>query len=98
MCLTGVLGIVPLDGQGEDKRQVAHLGCHSGEWKLDPGGLELAPPSLGAGTPTVPWVPSPSCCLHCAFVQMVSILEGWVLAGNSTWAERREAECCRWLS
>ncbi|VFV27332.1 coronin-7-like [Lynx pardinus] len=25
----GVLGIVPLDGQGEDKRQVAHLGCHS---------------------------------------------------------------------
>ncbi|XP_029801866.1 coronin-7 [Suricata suricatta] len=25
----GVLGIVPLDGQGEDKRQVTHLGCHS---------------------------------------------------------------------
>uniref|UniRef100_A0A2K5BZ44 Coronin n=1 Tax=Aotus nancymaae TaxID=37293 RepID=A0A2K5BZ44_AOTNA len=28
----GVLGIVPLQGQGEDKRCVAHLGCHSGEW------------------------------------------------------------------
>ncbi|XP_063573167.1 coronin-7 isoform X8 [Pongo abelii] len=25
----GVLGIVPLQGQGEDKRRVAHLGCHS---------------------------------------------------------------------
>lgn len=25
----GVLGIVPLEGQGGDKRQVAHLGCHS---------------------------------------------------------------------
>ncbi|XP_064151569.1 coronin-7 isoform X4 [Loxodonta africana] len=25
----GVLGIVPLDGQGEDKRHVMHLGCHS---------------------------------------------------------------------
>uniref|UniRef100_A0A5F4W6H0 Coronin n=1 Tax=Callithrix jacchus TaxID=9483 RepID=A0A5F4W6H0_CALJA len=25
----GVLGIVPLQGQGEDKRCVAHLGCHS---------------------------------------------------------------------
>ncbi|XP_012503157.1 PREDICTED: coronin-7 [Propithecus coquereli] len=26
----GVLGIVPLEDQGEDKRHVAHLGCHSG--------------------------------------------------------------------
>ncbi|CAK6444740.1 unnamed protein product [Pipistrellus nathusii] len=26
---TGVLGIVPLDGQGENKRHVTHLGCHS---------------------------------------------------------------------
>ncbi|KAM8778112.1 coronin-7 isoform 2-T2 [Rhynchonycteris naso] len=26
---TGVLGIVPLEGQGEDKRHVTHLGCHS---------------------------------------------------------------------
>uniref|UniRef100_A0A8D1EEZ9 Coronin n=1 Tax=Sus scrofa TaxID=9823 RepID=A0A8D1EEZ9_PIG len=25
----GVLGIVPLEGQGEDKRHVTHLGCHS---------------------------------------------------------------------
>ncbi|XP_070635661.1 coronin-7 isoform X5 [Bos indicus] len=25
----GVLGIVPLESQGEDKRQVTHLGCHS---------------------------------------------------------------------
>ncbi|XP_012867015.1 PREDICTED: coronin-7 isoform X3 [Dipodomys ordii] len=25
----GVLGIVPLDGHGEDKRHVAYLGCHS---------------------------------------------------------------------
>ncbi|XP_047569826.1 coronin-7 [Lutra lutra] len=25
----GVLGIVPLEGQGEDKRQVTYLGCHS---------------------------------------------------------------------
>lgn len=50
--LTGVLGIVPLDGQGEDKRQVTHLGCHSGEWRLDPGSPELAPPSLGAGIHT----------------------------------------------
>ncbi|XP_063082473.1 coronin-7 isoform X1 [Cavia porcellus] len=25
----GVLGIVPLESQGEDKRQVAYLGCHS---------------------------------------------------------------------
>ncbi|XP_017741816.1 PREDICTED: coronin-7 isoform X1 [Rhinopithecus bieti] len=25
----GVLGIVPLQGQGEDKRRVVHLGCHS---------------------------------------------------------------------
>ncbi|XP_036776347.2 coronin-7 isoform X1 [Manis pentadactyla] len=25
----GVLGIVPLEGQGEDKRLVTHLGCHS---------------------------------------------------------------------
>ncbi|XP_069342303.1 coronin-7 [Eulemur rufifrons] len=25
----GVLGIVPLEDQGEDKRHVAHLGCHS---------------------------------------------------------------------
>ncbi|XP_036266119.1 coronin-7 isoform X1 [Pipistrellus kuhlii] len=26
---TGVLGIVPLDGQGDNKRHVTHLGCHS---------------------------------------------------------------------
>ncbi|KAK1344775.1 hypothetical protein QTO34_013476 [Cnephaeus nilssonii] len=26
---TGVLGIVPLEGQGENKRHVTHLGCHS---------------------------------------------------------------------
>ncbi|XP_053410289.1 coronin-7 [Nycticebus coucang] len=26
---SGVLGIVPLEDQGEDKRQVVHLGCHS---------------------------------------------------------------------
>ncbi|XP_006897536.1 PREDICTED: coronin-7 [Elephantulus edwardii] len=26
----GMLGIVPLEGQGEDKRCVTHLGCHSG--------------------------------------------------------------------
>ncbi|XP_066131157.1 coronin-7 isoform X2 [Saccopteryx bilineata] len=26
---TGVLGIVPLEGQGEDKRHVTYLGCHS---------------------------------------------------------------------
>ncbi|XP_066870346.1 coronin-7 isoform X3 [Kogia breviceps] len=25
----GVVGIVPLEGQGEDKRHVTHLGCHS---------------------------------------------------------------------
>uniref|UniRef100_A0A9L0K9R9 Coronin n=1 Tax=Equus asinus TaxID=9793 RepID=A0A9L0K9R9_EQUAS len=25
----GILGIVPLEGQGEDKRHVTHLGCHS---------------------------------------------------------------------
>lgn len=74
VCLTGVLGIVPLEGQGEDKRQVTYLGCHSGEWRLDPGSLDLAPPSLGAGIhthldPQSHGLPGPSCCPHCTFLQ-----------------------------
>lgn len=100
VCLTGVLGIVPLEGQGEDKRQVTYLGCHSGEWSLDPGSLDLAPPSLGAGIhthldPQSHGLPGPSCCPRYTFLQTVSILESWVLVENSTWAERGEAECTR---
>lgn len=70
--LAGVLGIVPLEGRGEDKRHVTHLGCHSGEWGLDLGSLELAPPSLGPGIDThlVPQphgLPGPSCHPQCVF-------------------------------
>lgn len=99
MCLTGVLGIVPLEGQGEDKRQVTYLGCHSGEWRLDQKSLELAPPSLGAGTHTHlkpqshDWRGPSYYTLLCLCT--VSTLERWVLVENSTWAERGEPECSR---